>query len=258
MPLEFVLGILGSIASISSIPLAIYLYLRGRDAKYSKLRREIVRVLSHQLGEGRELSSFEIQSVIDSKIREVRGNPNAISVNEIVEDLVGEVISNPILESKRKESILENLRNVHSRGSILFLIDNNQFLASLLQHVRDIEFGVPELDEQVSQAIREYEIRNNIAQTQNQPLSALYASIGSIVTGSAIVLSLLAASTETFNRIFGEYNEIFLSFIISIVASLVASGIMYFRKYKESKPKITVIERENPVTESEEVESLDQ
>ena len=51
-----VLQLLGSIASIGSIPLAIYLYLRNQEVRHSMLRREIVKALSFQIGEGRELT----------------------------------------------------------------------------------------------------------------------------------------------------------------------------------------------------------
>lgn len=64
------LQVLGSLASLAAIPLSVYLYLRSREARAAKLRREIVRILSYQIGEGRDLSLFEVQAVIDSKTRE--------------------------------------------------------------------------------------------------------------------------------------------------------------------------------------------
>ena len=67
--------------------------LGSREVKFSKLKREIVKILSYQIGEGRNLSTFEIQAVIDSKIREAGIKGNALSVSEIVEDLVSETIS---------------------------------------------------------------------------------------------------------------------------------------------------------------------
>ena len=61
------LQILGSVASIGSIPLTIYFYLRSRESKFTKLKFDIVKVLSYQIGEGRELALFEVGAVIDSK-----------------------------------------------------------------------------------------------------------------------------------------------------------------------------------------------
>jgi hypothetical protein len=115
--MEYLLQILGSIASIGSIPLAVYLYFRSREAKHTKARQEIVRIISFQVGEGRRLSTFEIRAVIDSKIRESRIRENSITVNEIIEDLVSETIMSPMLESQRKAEIIENLRSIHERRS---------------------------------------------------------------------------------------------------------------------------------------------
>lgn len=66
-----ILQIIGSIASIGGIPLAIYLFLRSKEAKLIRLKREIVKILSYQIGEGRNLSIFEIQAVIDSKLEKM-------------------------------------------------------------------------------------------------------------------------------------------------------------------------------------------
>ncbi|MES1934663.1 hypothetical protein T35B1_18763 [Salinisphaera shabanensis T35B1] len=41
------LQIIGSVASILGVPLAVYLYLKGQVQKYSDVRREIVKRLSH-------------------------------------------------------------------------------------------------------------------------------------------------------------------------------------------------------------------
>jgi hypothetical protein len=72
--MEQILQIIGSVASIGSIPPAIYLFLKSAAEKHLAIRRDIVNRLSFQIGEGRDLSLFEIQAVIDSKIRESRIN----------------------------------------------------------------------------------------------------------------------------------------------------------------------------------------
>ncbi len=73
--------ITGSIASIGSIPLAIYLFIKLRESRFDKIKREIVRILSYQIGENRDLRIFEIETVINSKIRENRIKPNSISIS---------------------------------------------------------------------------------------------------------------------------------------------------------------------------------
>lgn len=108
-----VLQLLGSIASIGSIPLAIYLYLRNQEVRHSMLRREIVKALSFQIGEGRELTKDEITIVINSKIRENRGKIGSISEIEITEDLITETMINPMLDSERKDTITTNLKQIY-------------------------------------------------------------------------------------------------------------------------------------------------
>lgn len=116
MPLDAILPTIGSVASIGSIPLAVYLFLRTREAKYVRVRREIVRTLSYQIGEGRELPRFEISAVVASKLREANLKLSAINVIEILDDLVSETIANPMLEATRKETIVGNLERLHRIG----------------------------------------------------------------------------------------------------------------------------------------------
>jgi hypothetical protein len=116
-------SIIGSIASIGSIPLAIFLYFKSREAKFEKVGREIVRIISFQVGENRELTTFELQTVINSKLRENRIKEGSISIGEVIEDLAAETISNPLLESIRKETILNNLRKLYYKGELLAVVD---------------------------------------------------------------------------------------------------------------------------------------
>ena len=86
--MEYILTILGTIASLGAIPLSIYFYLKSKENKFDKVKKEIVKILSYQIGEERELTAFEIQTVINSKLRENRFKTNIVSIDEIVEDLV--------------------------------------------------------------------------------------------------------------------------------------------------------------------------
>lgn len=137
-----ILQLLGSLASVFSIPLAIYLFLRSREARFRRVRQEIARSLSYQIGDARELSQFEIQAVIDSHARENRIRKGKIQYDDIVEDLVTDTIRNPMIPSSRKGEIINNLRNLHMRNaSYLQLIapatpdrDEEQFLEAQERH----------------------------------------------------------------------------------------------------------------------------
>jgi hypothetical protein len=113
------LQLLGSIASLLSIPLAIYLFLRSREAQLRRVREDITRSLSYQIGEARPLSDFEIQSVIDSHARASKIKKDRILADEIVEDLVAETIRNPMIPSSRKQEVIDNLSKVHTRNLLI-------------------------------------------------------------------------------------------------------------------------------------------
>jgi hypothetical protein len=133
--MEFWLQLLGSAASIVSIPLAVYLYIRSQEAQYRRVREEVARSLSYQIGDGRKLSAFEIQAVIDSQSRQNRIRRGKILADEIVEDLVTDTIRNPMIASERKEEIIGNLRDVHSKSAIFAVLTRSVIDADFLKTV---------------------------------------------------------------------------------------------------------------------------
>lgn len=226
-----ILQILGSIASIGAIPLAIYLYLRSREARYSKLRHEIVRILSYQIGEGRNLSTFEIRTVIDSKTREARGKQGTIDVNEVVEDLVVETISSPMLNSERKREILLNLGEIHRRGKILAAID--RYRISYRQFLIGIQNTMPLKEEDLSIAESEVPERRaeepSVRPERRERVSEIFALVGAVVTIIALLVSILGETKlmKSFSAII-ENNEQLLKFMLGIAAGLIASIITAF------------------------------
>ena len=62
--MEQIFQLIGSIASVGSIPLAVYFYLKSKETKLIKIKNDIIRTLSYQIGENRNLSTFEIDTVI--------------------------------------------------------------------------------------------------------------------------------------------------------------------------------------------------
>jgi F0F1-type ATP synthase assembly protein I len=231
--MEYILTVLGSIASVGSIPLAIYLYLRSREAKYSSLRREIARILSYQIGEGRELSTFEVQAVIDSKIRENKLKTNSIAVREVVEDLVAETITSPMLNSEQKAEIVENLRRLYDRGKILQAIDRygvsyHLLLSSIGQKVRllpeDAELvakEAPSLDESEQKKEKQ-------SMVGTASMFGLLAAIVSIVGASFPLFA------DRFNKLWSG-GEILLNVFIGFVASIIAAlATFLIKKYLDS------------------------
>ncbi|MBP2650667.1 MAG: hypothetical protein H6Q74_1492 [Firmicutes bacterium] len=120
---------LGIVASILSIPLALFFNKLNNESKYLKIRRSIVCILLCKLGESKTLTTFEIQSVINSKINETKLN---IRVGEIIDDLVTEVIGSPLLDIDKKENILTNLREIYSGEKLVTIGNKNDIPANNL------------------------------------------------------------------------------------------------------------------------------
>ena len=104
--------VVGTIASILSIPLAIYFYLKANDRTYEKVRRDIIKTLSYRVGEGIAITANDITSVYNSKIREYKINGNVFNEKDILDDLKCDVISNPFLRAGGKDSILNSLNRI--------------------------------------------------------------------------------------------------------------------------------------------------
>ncbi len=119
-----ILSIIGSIASIGSIPLAIYLYLRSREVNAEKARREIIKILSYQLGEERKIDTFEISAVINAKTREFKVNNNIITSKQIIEELISDSIASPLLDKTRKDEIINNLQKIYINKKIETMVSS--------------------------------------------------------------------------------------------------------------------------------------
>ena len=125
--MENLLSYIGSIASVGSIPLAIYLFLKSKEDKIDNVRRQILKIISYQIGENRLLSEFEINKIINSNIRNNKLDRHSISMENILEDLVSDTVSSPLLNTDRKDEILKNLKEKMGTGTIL----ENKFFKSL-------------------------------------------------------------------------------------------------------------------------------
>ena len=219
------LQIIGSIASIGGIPLAIYLYLRSREAKFNKLRSDVVKILSYQIGEGRNLSVFEIKAVIDSKVRESNGKAGIIEPDEIIEDLVSETISSPLLNSDRKNDILKNLRENHRNSTLFALIDEKKFqwhdiAQCLKKHDVEHEDTSSLLDVCVDQSGL-VKGKDKIKHSEN--ISEIFGIVAGITTSVAAAFSIFGG--EKFVNIFSSFikdNQELLNFFIGIFASIIA------------------------------------
>ena len=111
--MESFLTYVGSIASIGSVPLAIFIFLKSKEQKKDKTRQLIIKIISYRIGEQRDLDYFELEMILKSNLRNNKLNQTAINMKSILEDLISETVSSPLLDSKRKDEILENIKSIY-------------------------------------------------------------------------------------------------------------------------------------------------
>jgi hypothetical protein len=244
--LESFLQIIGSIASIASIPLAAYFFLRQREERHHRLRKEICRTLSYQLGEGRPLSEFEIYSVIDSKCREHGAKPDSITQDAVVEDLVSETISNPMLDSNRKHEILENLRNLHSFVMALDVLTKHEITPSGILKLasQHVEFSPSEIEllEREEIKLEAHASRDRVSAT----LSTTFGVIAALTTIIAVFFGSFEDVADLVNKIVainGKFPEWFSGLFLGMLSSIIAALITFLIK-RETKEREQVKKEE--------------
>ena len=107
--------------------ISYFFYFESKLDSLNKIKREIIRTISLQIRENRELTNFELKTVINSKLRENRKKEGSILIIDVIEDLVAEIIASPLIDSNRKKSILENLVNLHDENSSNIPLHNYHF-----------------------------------------------------------------------------------------------------------------------------------
>lgn len=216
------LQIIGSIASIGSIPLAIYFFLKSQVQKYLDIRREIVNRLSFQIGEGRKLSLFEIQAVIESRVRDNRIKSGVIRPDEIIEDLVTETINSPLLESARKEEIVISLSELHSLGKLHALVSSDaaifkDFLGFLRESKQETEVDAVEaaLEKETDEAKK--------TKTANAP--EVFAAISGIFGAIAVLITLVdfTGNLKVLPKLLD--SDIVTSLALGVAASIIGASL---------------------------------
>ncbi|MCB0495919.1 MAG: hypothetical protein KDC79_07270 [Cyclobacteriaceae bacterium] len=228
---------IGSIASLISIPLAIFLFLKSKEGQFDKIKKEIIKILSHQIGEERKVSSFEIESVINSKLREARMKTDSLTVEEIVEDLVSETISSPLIDKARKDEILKDLKAIIMREDFSIKIEE-----LLIKKENDSKIKWNNVEPKIRQLYeRELEHREAITGLKEktdkyrQSMSNIFALSALLITSITLIIGMLGEDKikeltmplDTFTQ---KY-EFAISLIAGIITSVLAGASTFiFRK----------------------------
>lgn len=219
-----ILQIIGSVASILGVPLAIYLYLKSQVQKYAQVRREIVKRLSHQIGEGRTVGLFELRAVIDSLVRENRLRSGAITTNSIIEDLIAETVSSPLLESSRKEILVKELSEVHSIGKVFQAIHDDRDTFNKFVDFLKVESGESDDGEKLKEEIESTSDKSRESSKAPELFGFISAVFGSIA--AAISIAGITEGLNILPKILD--SNIITNFTLGIGASILAGAVVVF------------------------------
>lgn len=125
--------ILASMASIISIPLAIYYARKNNNTTSEKARLDILKTLSYRLSATHTLTHEDIDSVYKSKLREHEIVHAKFNHEDILNDLKSDIMSNAFLENDVRNKILFNLSSIEYVHTRTFIDTVPRFLIPLMK-----------------------------------------------------------------------------------------------------------------------------
>jgi hypothetical protein len=168
---------------------------------------------------------FEVQAVIDARLRENRLKPATIRPNEVINDLVTETIASPLLETSRKEEVVKLLSTLHTLGKLYSAVHDNQrlyeaFLEFLRKSKPEGELKELETDsEKLVQAIQSEEIGKGKRFYQMPEL------FGSVATIMGFILSILGLFVTAWPLFANILNPLVIGVMTSILAGIIAGWL---------------------------------
>lgn len=218
---------IGTFASIISVPLAVFFYYKTIDGKYEKVKKELISLFSSYIGTGNKLSLFYISSVINSKLRENNLKVGCITTNSIIEDLIVEIISNPLLNNEAKKSILYDLETLINP---VVTVPDGKLAGGKTASNEDFNNTTAERRRKIAEALRNgepvvVETRKEKGKMQTDKKIQIITGWVSII---AAILSFLISTgqvTEIFKVI--DLTNTVSQILIGIVASVMAVLVMF-------------------------------
>lgn len=227
-------SIIGTIASIGSIPLSLFLFIKSKENNIDKVKRDIVKILSHQIGDRRQLTTFEIQTVINSKTREVKIDNEKITVNDIIEDIVSETISNPLLDKSIKEDIILELKKIYFKSELLTSIDNIELET---RTDADKKTNDVNIEKTIKNIIEKRNELNEIIEIQHKKgirTSESFAVIAALMTSLASGFTFVGK--EKYDNVskplydFLQKNDFYIAITLSVVTAVLATVVLVIFK----------------------------
>lgn len=222
---------IGTFASIISVPLAIFFYYKTIDGKYEKVKKELVSLFSTYIGAGNKLSLFYLSSVINAKLRESNLKAGSITTISIIEDLIVEIISNPLLANDAKKSILSDLEMlVHPAvkvpdGKLAGGLESENVTTEDKNDAEERRKKLAEVLRKGDPVAIEIEIDKNKEQTS---IIEKLSNVIGVVAVLATILSFFISTgqiTEIFERV--DLTSTGIQILIGIIASIIISLVSF-------------------------------
>lgn len=212
--------LVGTFASIFSVPLAIIIYFKTTDARQNKIRLEIIRSLSYRIGEGKTLNKMEVSAVFNSKIREYNLRKSLFTEISILEDMIADAVSNPFLTSEQKTLIIQDISNIlESYGAVTKRESRT--------NNTDVEIKYIVHDSVENEAKRKRDLTTDIFSIVTVSTSIMLTMIGTLVTNDA---------NDSFSILFSDY-QVPSGILMGVVVSFIAAFLVCIVKIIIKKTK---------------------
>jgi hypothetical protein len=224
-----IISLIGTIASIGSIPLGFYFFIKGKEEKRDKVKRDIVKVLLYQLNDSNLVSVFEIQSVINSKCRESKVSVDSIAISEIIDDLLSEIISNPLLQKESKRTFIANLKFLSHR--ILTSSDNVAKTETVtIEKLKDIDQEKLEIElQQAQEKVKKLDKSVSLSQ-----IFGIITGLLGMLAGVFTITSDIFFNNDAIKELFRK-NDFLTTIILGVGVSFLSATISYFIKKSKDK-----------------------
>ncbi len=204
MDLSILIGIIGIIASVG-VGLGTFFIAdkRARRNRYLTIKNLIIQALSKSLSENNIPNKKIIKSTINSLVREHGvSNSQIITVEDIIDDLVYQITSDPFLDAERRETLQNNL----------------------LEIIRPEKLKRDETIEEKISELKQFEIEKDYNRANLSKYSSIVSIIIGVLTTIIAGITLSTINTETIlNFIKSSANYVWLlsGLITGIIAIII-------------------------------------
>lgn len=118
MDWSLILGIIGILVSVGVGWITYRLAdRRARNQRHATAKATVLQELSKSLGEDSVPTPAVIEATLRSVVREVADPKVAVSLDEVLDDLVRQVTSDPFLNAERRRKLQDDIEKVRTDAS---------------------------------------------------------------------------------------------------------------------------------------------